>query len=180
MTSIQIRPGQLSDAAALAEFAARSFSDTFAADNRPEELQAHLASSYGLRQQSEELSDRHIQTLLAFEGDALRAYAQVRRNDLPACITQTRPIELHRFYVDITAHGRGLAQHLMAAARQSAQAFGAQHLWLGVWERNARAIAFYRKMGFADVGQVDFYVGPDRQTDRVMVASLAGVCTPSP
>ena len=41
-------------------------------------------------------------------------------------------------------------------------------LWLGVWERNPRAQAFYRKSGFADVGSQVFLVGTDAQTDRVM------------
>ena len=42
-----------------------------------------------------------------------------------------------------------------------------------VWERNARALAFYAKSGFVDVGTADFYVGTDRQTDRVLAMSLA-------
>ena len=53
-----------------------------------------------------------------------------------------------------------------------ARGFGAQHLWLAVWERNPRAIAFYGKCGFADVGDTEFYVGPDRQIDRVLVARV--------
>ena len=47
-----------------------------------------------------------------------------------------------------------------------------QALWLSVWELNPRAQAFYRKMGFADVGSTVFFVGPDRQTDRVMARPL--------
>jgi diamine N-acetyltransferase len=45
-------------------------------------------------------------------------------------------------------------------------------LWLGVWEHNARAIAFYTKCGFIDVGEHAFFVGGDEQTDRVMSRSL--------
>ena len=87
-------------------------------------------------------------------------------------MTQARPIELQRFYVDRPAHGTGVAQALMGAARQAAREFGGEHLWLGVWERNPRAIAFYTKAGFRDVGSTVFQVGPDRQTDRVLVAPL--------
>jgi hypothetical protein len=50
--SIQIRRGVLEDAPALAALAARTFTDAFAADNRPEDLQAHLESSYGVRMRS--------------------------------------------------------------------------------------------------------------------------------
>ncbi len=49
---------------------------------------------------------------------------------------------------------------------------GAKTLWLGVWERNDRAHAFYEKCGFADVGEHIFLFGTDPQTDRVMVTTL--------
>ena len=64
MDSIQIRRGVLEDAPALAELAARTFAEAFAADNTPQDLQAHLESSYGVVQQSQELSDPNEITLL--------------------------------------------------------------------------------------------------------------------
>jgi ribosomal protein S18 acetylase RimI-like enzyme len=60
----------------------------------------------------------------------------------------------------------------MQAARDAARELGGRHLWLGVWERNPRAIAFYRRAGFTDVGSTFYMVGPDRQTDRVFVAEV--------
>ena len=172
MESIRIRRGVESDAAVVAEFAARTFAETFGADNRAEDLRAHLESAYGISQQAQELNDPSVATLLVHRERTLVAYAQVRRKSPPACLMCDRPIELYRFYVDQSAHGSGIAQQLMAAARAAAREFGGQHLWLGVWERNPRALSFYRKEGFVDVGSHDFYVGPDRQTDRLLVASL--------
>ena len=60
----------------------------------------------------------------------------------------------------------------MGAVFDAARSAGDGHLWLGVWERNARAIRFYAKAGFVDVGSHDFVLGTDRQTDRVMVAPV--------
>jgi ribosomal protein S18 acetylase RimI-like enzyme len=60
----------------------------------------------------------------------------------------------------------------MDAVLSEAQARQARTLWLGVWERNPRAIAFYRKRGFQDVGSHEFLLGQDRQTDRVMVLAI--------
>ena len=170
----RIRPGAPGDAAVLAAFAARSFSDAFGRDNRPEDLAAHLASSYGVPQQSRELADPRYVTLLAEQGTTLAGYAQVRRQAPPPCVTGATPIELYRFYVDGTWHGRGVSQALMEAVRSAAAGMGGETIWLSVWEKNPRARAFYAKCGFQDVGTTDFHVGPDRQTDRVLVASLAG------
>ena len=64
------------------------------------------------------------------------------------------------------------AQAATTAAKDAAVALGGQQMWLSVWERNPRAIAFYGKCGFRLVGTKDFWVGSDRQTDHVMVAEL--------
>jgi ribosomal protein S18 acetylase RimI-like enzyme len=172
MHDLLIRRAVLSDAAALAELAARTFTDAFASDNRPEDLQAHLVSAYGVSQQSAEIADPNTITLLAQRGGALIGYAQVRRHAVPKCVAQDQPVELQRFYLDRSAHGTGVAKALMAAVHEAAKELGGRNLWLGVWERNARAIAFYSKMGFAKVGSHSFYVGSDRQTDDVMVVPV--------
>ncbi len=170
MKAVHIRRGFASDAPALAAFAARTFAETFAADNRPQDMQAHLTTSYGVPQQTSELTDPGVVTLLAHQGRTLLAYAQVRRHLPPPCVIHERPLELHRFYVDRPAHGSGVARTLMSSVQEVAREFGGRHLWLSVWERNPRAIAFYEKVGFVDVGSTDFFVGPDRQVDRVLVA----------
>ena len=82
-------------------------------------------------------------------------------------------MELKRFYVDRPWQGRGLAGELMAAAERAAQARGAREMWLGVWERNQRAQAFYLKCGFRKVGKKIFVVGTDPQTDDVMLKEIA-------
>jgi GNAT superfamily N-acetyltransferase len=172
LDSLEIRVAVAADASALAEFAARTFAETFGADNRPEDLRAHLAASFSLAQQTREILDPAVVTMLGFQNHTLVAFAQVRRKPPPACVDVEHPIELQRFYVDRPGHGTGVAQRLMQAARQAARDFDGRHLWLGVWERNSRAIAFYKKVGFTDQGSTDFFVGPDRQTDRVLVAPL--------
>jgi GNAT superfamily N-acetyltransferase len=169
---VHIRTGRTDDAAALATFAARTFADTFAADNTPADLQAHLARNFGVAQQTAELASPDVVTLLAETDGQLIAYAQLRHATPPACVTAPGSLELHRFYVDGASHGAGVAQRLMAAVQDAARAAGAGHLWLGVWERNPRAIRFYAKSGFVDVGSQTFVLGSDRQTDRLMVAPV--------
>lgn len=173
LAQLSIRRGVAPDAPTLATFATRTFAEAFGSDNRPEDMQAHLAASYGVPQQTKELADPGVITLLAHYVKTLVAYAQVQFNAPPPCVTYRHPIKLHRFYVDRSVHGQGVAQLLMAAVQKAASELGGQHLWLSVWERNPRAIAFYMKAGFVDVGKIDFFVGTDRQYDRVLVAKVA-------
>src|SRR3954464_5909337 len=163
-----IRTGEASDAKALAELAARTFGETFAADNRPEDIAAHIANAYGTCQQEKELVDPDIATLLVEVDAQLVGYAQLRPGLPPACGTGARPIELWRFYIAHAWHGRGVAQALMNKVETGASVGGARTLWLGGWERNERAQAFYRKNGFVDVGSHVFMLGTDAQTDRIL------------
>lgn len=166
-----IRRASPADAAALAPFAARCFEQAFGAQNNPEDLAAHLAKSFGVAQQTEELQHPDYVTLLAAAAnDQLAGYAQLRRQPAPACVNTDRPAELRRFYVGGAWHGSGLAAQLMQATIAAARdRLGAASLWLSVWTENPRAVAFYAKHGFHIAGSADFWVGADRQTDHIMV-----------
>lgn len=168
-----IRHARPDDAAALAAFAARSFTDAFGAQNDPADLAVFLAKAYGPAQQAAEIADAAMRTLLVDTDGALAGFAQLRQGPPAPCVRGARPIELYRFYVDRAFHGRGVAQALMRRVVEEAAALGAHTLWLGVWERNPRGIAFYAKCGFVDVGEQTFVVGRDPQRDRVLALALA-------
>lgn len=170
--NITIRRGTIADAQALADIARRTFRETFAAYNRPGDNELHEARSYGVAQQSKELADPTIITLLAECDGGLAGFTQLRRTAPPPRPDAIAPVEIGRFYVDKAWHGRGVAQTMMAAAEDEARRLNARTLWLGVWERNERAKAFYAKCGFVDVGTQTFVVGTDPQTDRVMLREL--------
>jgi diamine N-acetyltransferase len=170
--AVRVRPGVPADAAMLAELGARTFRDAFAADNRPEDVAAYTAATYSPARQARELADPDTVYLVAEVGGDAAGYAVLRRGPAPPCVTGPAPLELLRFYVDRRWHGAGVAHALMAAVRDEARRCGARALWLGVWERNARAIRFYAKNGFRDVGAQTFVLGADVQQDRVMARDL--------
>jgi diamine N-acetyltransferase len=169
---LKIRRADLSDAALLAEFAARTFEETFGAENAADDMAAHLASSYSAGRQRDEIASPDIITLLVEDDGQLAGYAQVRRNRPPIEPAPEKAVELWRFYVDRPWHGHGVASLMMSAAKDAATALGGQQMWLSVWERNPRAIGFYSKCGFRTIGSKDFWVGSDRQTDHVMTVDM--------
>lgn len=167
-----IRRGVAADAPTLAALARDTFFDTFASTNDAADMAIHLDRAYGVPQQTAELADPSITTLLVDDGGETVAYAQIRAGHTPACVSGAEPTELWRFYVQSGWHGRGIAQALMARVVDEAVSGGARTLWLGVWEHNHRARAFYGKCGFADVGEHVFLFGTDPQTDRVMARPI--------
>ena len=167
-----IRLAAVGDAARLAAFAERTFRETFGPDNRPEDLELYLAGTYGPALQQAEIQDPSTVTLLAEVAGALAAFAQLGPGRVPACVRGPAPIEIRRFYVDRAWQGRGLARQLMAAVLAAAEERSARTAWLAVWERNARAIAFYRRAGFEVTGEQPFTLGTDRQRDLVMARTI--------
>jgi GNAT superfamily N-acetyltransferase len=156
------------DAATLAAISLKTFVDAFAAENRAEDMEAYTSAAFGESQQRRELETTGIVTLLGENDGEAIAYAQLRRT--PGATYGD--VELARFYVDRSYHGRGAAQSLMDAVIVHARTFGGTRLWLGVWERNLRAIAFYRKNGFVQCSTQPFLLGSDLQTDWVMNRTL--------
>lgn len=169
---IRVRRGVSADARLLADLAASTFRETFAAENRPEDLALHLSRAFGASQQRAELVNPEMTTLLAEVDGQLAGYAQLRTSAVPDSVRGTLPLELWRFYIAAPWHGQGVAHALMKSVETEARARKAQTLWLGVWERNERAKSFYRKCGFKDVGSQVFVLGRDAQTDRIMVRAL--------
>ena len=162
------------DAAQLAEFGARTFFESFAADNTEEDMRRHLASAWSPEKQLAEIQNPDIDTLIYADGTGRwLGFAQLRANTSSDGVPPEGSIELWRFYVDKEFHGQGVAAGLMKGAKLRAKSRGARWLWLGVWERNERAKAFYAKHGFSKVGSQVFVVGSDPQTDHVMLSPLA-------
>lgn len=168
LAHMTVRRATLSDVAALTSFGRRVYHATFAPQTNAEDLAAYLDSAYTEERQQAEISDPAMDTLLLEQDSVLAAFAQLRPG-IGDGVEGPRPVELWRFYVDHPWHGRGVAAPLMAAVEDAARARGARTLWLGVWERNTRAQAFYRKHGFTVAGSHIFWVGRDPQRDLIMV-----------
>jgi len=167
-----IRIGNAADAAALAEFGRRTFHDTFAADNDPADMAAYLNEAFAPEKQATELANPACTCLLAECDGVIAGMAYVIDGSANDVVHGQHLVELQRFYVDTPWHGQGVAHALMESVMRTASALGGDVLWLGVWERNARAIAFYRKQGFERVGAKTFRLGADVQTDDVMARAL--------
>ena len=169
---LTIRRGTLEDAALLSDLSARTFSETFAADNTPEDLAAYMATSFNVAQQTAELEDPASTFLIAEVDGHAAGYARLHAGEPAKGVEGANPVELVRLYVSRDWLGRGLGEQLMRACIDEARQAGHETIWLGVWERNARAQAFYRKWNFRTVGEHIFPLGSDLQRDIVMERPL--------
>ena len=166
---MRIRHAIPDDVPALATLAAKSFRSTFGPDNTPEDVDAYVEEAFSSGRLARELSDgRNVFLLACGDGGEIAGYAKLRDGPADDSIRGPDPIEIERIYVDPDAIGRGIGAALMRACLDQAAARGRRTLWLGVWERNTRAIAFYERWGFRTVGSHVFRLGSDEQTDLLM------------
>jgi len=174
-TAVQLRHATAEDAAVLADLGARTFRDSFAADNQPHDMERYVAEAFTTAELSRQLADPAATFILAVDDDGdAAAYAKLRAGDPDPAVTGRRPVELARIYVDHAAIGEGIGTMLMQHCLDEAAAGGYDTVWLGVWERNERAIAFYRRFGFEVVGTHTFVLGTDEQQDLVMQRPTGG------
>jgi ribosomal protein S18 acetylase RimI-like enzyme len=169
---VTIRRADPADAGLLAELGARTFSETFAADNNPEDMAVYLAASFNLARQTAELADPAATFFIAEVGGVAAGYAKLHAGEPLEGVGGAKPVELVRLYVSREWLGRGVGEALMRACVDEAQRAGHETIWLGVWERNGRAQAFYRKWDFRAVGEHVFQLGSDPQTDILMERAL--------
>ena len=166
-----IRRASSADAALLTAVARSTFVDTFGADNTASDMAAYTASAFSEAVQRAELEDVQRITLLAESDGACVGYAVLV--DAPAPdVVGGDAMEIARLYSVRERIGSGIGAALMRRCLDEAASLGKQRIWLGVWEHNPRAIAFYRRWGFRDVGSQGFVLGSDHQTDRIMVRDV--------
>lgn len=169
---ITIRKAILSDAKPLAELAEATFREAFSESNNADDMQAHCESNYSESIQAKEIASSTYVTLVAEDNQQLIAYAQLRWEQTPSCVTAESPGEIQRFYVDKNYHGKGLAQKLMSACLDVMKTHNTDAVWLSAWEENPRAISFYQKFNFQAVGENEFLLGSDRQRDIIMACQI--------
>jgi ribosomal protein S18 acetylase RimI-like enzyme len=167
-----IRPAVASDAPALAEFAERVFDEVFSPFCDEGDMASYLNGAFSPDIQREEIAAPGAIVLLAERDGRLAGYAHVAAAPAPPCVTGSPAVELKRLYVDPSLHSRGVGKKLFDEALTRARAAGARTMWLGVWENNTKAQAFYTREGFSRVGDHPFVIGSDTQTDWIMQRTL--------
>ena len=169
---VHIRQATQHDANILAELGARTFYDAFAMDNNPEDMTTYMAQAFHPGRITAALAKANVYFFLAEVNMQVVGYAKLHAHDGPASLLAKRPLELVRIYADQGWIGKGIGTALMRKCQEQALQNDHDVLWLGVWERNDRAVAFYRKWGFVNAGTHTFMLGQDAQTDLIMACPL--------
>lgn len=143
----------------MAAFGAQAFADTYRELSDAQEIADYVAEHFRPEVMAAVIGDPACTTLLIQVGERLAGYAIVKDEPAPDCVTGAKPLHLWRLYLGQAFIGQGLGVRLMHEVHAQARRQGAQTLWLGVYDRNVRAVQFYERFGFAKVGGQEFLFG---------------------
>ncbi|WP_347157184.1 GNAT family N-acetyltransferase [Pontibacter chitinilyticus] len=166
------RAGTPADAALLADLGWRTFDETFAAYNRPEDMAAFRPTMYTPELQAAELSDPNTEFILAEVAGEAVAYIKLSKEAAAPTADAKKPLQICRLYLLQAYTGQGLGDQLMQLTLEKARQNGHDVVWLTVWEQNERAKRFYAKYGFKEAGELEFILGQDVQRDLYMLRQV--------
>ena len=169
ITIIEVDTSQLK---ALQVISTRTFSETFTEHNTEEDMNNYIESSFNLANLKSQLSNVNSKFYFALEGEHVVGYLKVNWGVAQTELQDPTSLEVERIYVLKSHHGKNVGVALYEKAVMVAKAFNFEFIWLGVWEKNERAIHFYKKNGLVEFDKHLFKLGNDVQTDILMKCNL--------
>ena len=173
-TPFRIRVASPDDTISIRHIGTTVFAGTFGHSMSAEDLNDYLEDAYSLQSVLKDIIDPSKTVCVACDPqNHVLGFATLTEGTTEDCIRlEPNPIELQRVYVDAAAHGRGIGSALVRHMEQIATNKGFKTCWLGVWEENFAAQRVYEKLGYSKVGQHDFVMGKEVQTDWIVAKEL--------
>jgi ribosomal protein S18 acetylase RimI-like enzyme len=168
METLEIRKAAAEDLLLLQDIGRRTFLHTFSSSNTEESMLKYLAEGFSAKRLHAELSNKNSQFYFAMLGEDVVGYLKLNIGTAQTELKEDAGLEIERIYVLEAYHGLKVGQALYDKAIEIARALHSAYVWLGVWEKNTRAIRFYEKNGFVAFDKHLFRLGDEEQTDIMM------------
>lgn len=156
----------------LCDLSKKTYQDTFGELCSEEIMQAYLNEAFSTEKINQELNNQNSAFYFAYDNESLVGYIKI--NDFPAQtdINDEKSLELERIYLLQEFQGRRYGEELLDKAVCIAERKKKKYIWLGVWNKNIKAIRFYTKNGFQTFGEHIFVMGNEQQNDFIMKKEL--------
>jgi len=172
MTNIVIRKIKLVNISELQAISRQTFFETFGEHNTASDMQTYLNNNLSIDKLKDELSNLNSEFYFAVHYDKVIGYIKINHREAQTEIMNKSSLEIERIYVLKEFQGKKVGQILYEKAIDLANQTKVDYVWLGVWEKNQRAIKFYKKNGFVAFDKHIFKLGKDEQTDILMQLKL--------
>jgi ribosomal protein S18 acetylase RimI-like enzyme len=169
---VNIREASNAELETLQQISKSTFAETFSIHNSEENMRKYLRDNLSLEKLGEEMRNPKSSFYFVEMKGTVIGYLKLNVGVAQNEWKEDSGMEIERIYVLKEYQGHKIGQILFEKAISMARSMEMQYVWLGVWEKNERAIAFYTKNGFKVVGQHLFKLGDDVQMDYMMKRTL--------
>jgi ribosomal protein S18 acetylase RimI-like enzyme len=169
---VNIRPVQSSELRNLHHIAKSTFVEAFAVQNTASDMQKYVAEFLSYEKIESEFQNPESQFYFAEADGVLLGYLKINSGKAQTESFLENALEVERIYVSSPFQGKGVGQLLFDYAVEKGRSEEFDWIWLGVWEKNLRAIKFYKRNGFVEFNQHQFLLGGDLQVDLLLKFNL--------
>ena len=156
----------------LYQFSYKTYNETFRHMNTPSNMKSYLEQAFDINKLRDELSNSSSLFYFLYADEELAGYLKLNEYEAQTDLNDPQSTEIERIYVTKEFQGSGLGRILLNKAIDIASIRKKSYIWLGVWEKNDKAISFYKKNGFYVIGNHPFFMGEEEQTDFIMRKDL--------
>lgn len=172
MQAYEIKKVTIADIQDLQQISGETFSETFGSQNSTENMEKFLNKAYAEEKLRSEIENKNSNFYFLIVNNQVAGYLKVNEGDAQTEQVADNALEVERIYLKQNFQHQGLGLILIKLAEELARKKNKANMWLGVWEKNYQAQAFYKKDDFKRVSQHTFVVGDDPQTDFILVKEL--------
>ena len=167
-----IRPVLESEIPLLRAMSIKTFVDAFGAENAVSDMELYIAESRNLAQVEKEFHDPNVTLLFTETEGEITGFMKINEGEAQSEKFDQTSIELERIYLLEGQQGKGYGEGMIAHFEEMGKSRCVDMIWLGVWKKNPRAVAFYQRHGFEIFDEHDYLLGTDLQRDYLMQKML--------
>jgi len=172
MENLEIRKVTANDIHQLQKISRQTFYEAFSKENTKEDMAKYLEEVFSLERLTAEFNNKNSEFYFAVLDHDTIGYLKLNYGQSQTELKEGTGLEIERIYILPDFHGKRVGQLLYEKAIEIAKKLNAEYIWLGVWEKNLKAIRFYKKNGFVEFDKHIFMLGNDKQTDIMMKLKL--------
>ena len=172
MKDVIIRMAQKEDILELQKIGKQTFFETFVSGDSTSDMEQYLNEKFSIEQLMKELQNSESMFYFSEIKNEIIGYLKINIGDAQTEYIHNETLEIERIYVISSYHGKSIGQLLFNKAIEIAKRQRINNIWLGVWEKNQRAIKFYQKNGLVQFDKHKFKFGQDEPINIMMRSKL--------
>lgn len=155
---LEVKIPTLNDLAALTELATKTFIESHGTSASQNDIAEYVRKHYSVTEFEKELTDSNSVYRIVYLDGKIAGYSKIIYNCTNPNIAEVTVCKMERLYVLKEFYDQKIGKQLFDLNVTLAKANNQIGIWLYVWAENKRALRFYEKQGFKNIGATSFKI----------------------